>query len=109
MTTLKTLSLRRDETRARLLSAVRHLSRDLASFSETSNGAFYLFGSFVRGDVSDVSDVGIMVDVPEPSRADAMDFAETACLRYGLKPDVRPAQWVSTRFAARLRRSGRKL
>ena len=106
---LKTVSVRREEARARLSVAVQQLCRDLASFSETSNGAFYLFGSFARGDFSDASDIDIMVDFPEPSRSDAMDFAETACLRYDLKPDIRPAQWVSDRFAAQVRRSGRKL
>jgi predicted nucleotidyltransferase len=106
---VKTVAIRRAETRARLLSAVRRLSHDLSKYADGTSGAFYLFGSFVRGDYADESDVDILVDFPERLRAEAMDFAETACLRYELKADVRPSQWVTRRFADRVRREGQRL
>jgi predicted nucleotidyltransferase len=106
---VKTVFVRRVETRTRLHDAVRHLCRDLSRYTETESGAFYLFGSFARGDFCDDSDVDILVDFPETGRAHAMDFAETACLRYDLKPDIRPAQWVSSRFAQCVRLEGQKL
>jgi predicted nucleotidyltransferase len=106
---VKTVSVRRAENLAGLSEAVEQLCRDLSQYAESESGAFYLFGSFVRGDFSDDSDVDVLVDFSESGRAKAMDFAETACLRYDLKPDIRPAQWVSGRFADRVRRQGRKL
>ena len=106
---VKTVSVRRAEKLTRLRDAVQHLCRDLSQYAESESGAFYIFGSFVRGDFSDDSDVDILVKFPEADRAEAMDFAESACLGYDLKPDIRPAQWVSCRFADRVRREGQKL
>jgi predicted nucleotidyltransferase len=106
---VKTVSVRRAEKLARMSEAVQLLCRDLSQYTQRASGAFYLFGSFVRGDFSDDSDVDILVDFSEASRAEAMDFAETACLRYDLKPDIRPAQWVSDKFADRVRREGQRL
>jgi predicted nucleotidyltransferase len=99
--TLQERKRRAAEGIARGMMALR---RDLADYARMHDGRFLLYGSAVRGDYRFDSDVDIVVDFAREREAAAWRFAEEACRKHGLKPDVRPKSLCEARFVERIMR-----
>lgn len=84
--------------RSRRLAAVAVLRQELAEYGRSHGGNFVLFGSAARETMRHDSDVDILVDFPPDALDDAWVFAEDACWRLKLSPDIRPKAWCSQRF-----------
>jgi predicted nucleotidyltransferase len=48
------------------------------------------------------SDVDILVDFAPDALSRAVVFAEQACTRFGLTPDVKPRSWCTDAFIQRI-------
>jgi tRNA nucleotidyltransferase (CCA-adding enzyme) len=83
---------------ARREAAVADLSRELAAYAAGHNGRYILYGSAARGTMRHDSDVDILADFPPDALDDAWVFAEEACWRRRLSPDIRPKTWVGRDF-----------
>lgn len=87
-----------DEIRAGFV----RLCDELAEYGRVHGGKFWVYGSAANGRVRFDSDIDILVDFDEAQNAKALDFAETACARLGLKPDARPKAWCTAAFFDRI-------
>jgi predicted nucleotidyltransferase len=85
-----------------LASGIVALKEDLRLYATAHGGSFWIYGSVARGDFRFNSDVDILVDFPEEQVSDAWRFAEDACYRHGLVPDVSPKTYCSIRFLERV-------
>ena len=74
------------------------LKKDLGHYATQHGGVFLIYGSAARGDMRFGSDVDILVDFPSSAEPAAWRFAEDACYRHGLVPDVRPKSLCADRF-----------
>ena len=74
------------------------LKNDLLQYAVEHGGAFLIYGSAARSDMRFDSDVDILVDFPPSAEPAAWRFAEDACYRHGLVPDVRPKSLCADRF-----------
>ena len=104
-----TLEARKRKKRQSQLRAFDCIRKELKTFPRNSSGLFFVFGSFVDNSFTLSSDLDVLVDFPESERAEAMQFVENICFRYGIKPDVRPSQWCSELFVLQVKRNGVQL
>ena len=74
------------------------LKKDLGQYATEHGGTFLIFGSAARGGMRFGSDVDILVDFPPSAEPAAWRFAEDACYKHGLVPDVRPKSLCADRF-----------
>lgn len=79
-------------------AGIADLKIDLGQYATEHGGAFLIYGSAARGDMRFGSDVDILVDFSPSAQADAWRFAEDACYKFGLVPDVRPKSLCADRF-----------
>ena len=93
-----TLGERKATERSRRLAAVAVLRQELAAYGLSHGGRFVLFGSAARETMRHDSDVDILVDFPPDALDDAWVFAEDACWRLKLSPDILPRSWCRRRF-----------
>lgn len=101
-TTWLTLESRKAEAVASISRGISALREDLAVFAKRMGGKFLMYGSAARGDYRFDSDVDIIVDFPSAKESDAWRFAEEACRRHGLVPDVRPRRYCEKKFIDRI-------
>jgi predicted nucleotidyltransferase len=98
MTRVQTLTDRKkarvEETRA----GFAQLREELAKFGVSHHGKFWIYGSATTGKFHFDSDIDIIVDFDDAQIGHALDFAEQACNRLDLKPDVRPKAWCTDAF-----------
>lgn len=80
------------------VAGVAVLKKDLGRYAFDHGGTFLIFGSAARSDMHFDSDVDILVDFPSGAEAAAWRFAEDACYKLGLIPDVRPKSLCADRF-----------
>ena len=97
------------ERQRRRAAAVRSLEEALTAFARGRGGRFILYGSAATGRMADHSDVDLIVDFPTEHRREALDFAEDEMWRLGLLPDIRPRDYCSDAFLARVLSEGRVL
>ena len=88
-----------DEIRA----GIRALRQELARYGRAHGGTFWLFGSAANGRVHYDSDIDILVDFGEAQTAAALAFAEGACIRLRLRPDISPKSWCTPAFIDRIK------
>ncbi len=79
-------------------AGIADLKIDLGQYATEHGGTFLIYGSAARGDMRFGSDVDILVDFPFGAEAAAWRFAEDACYKFGLVPDVRPKSLCADRF-----------
>ena len=77
---------------------IRALKNDLLQYAVEHGGNFMIYGSAARSDMRFDSDVDILVDFPLAEEPAAWRFAEDACRKLGLVPDVRPKSLCADRF-----------
>lgn len=68
-----------------------------------------MFGSSVSGDVTENSDVDLIVDFSPDKETAAWRFAESACWERGLKPDVRPLRFCKPEFVKHIIKTSRTI
>jgi predicted nucleotidyltransferase len=95
-----------EETAAPLVTAVAELKRALADYAREHGGKFTLFGSAARREMRPDSDVDILVDFPASTNSDAISFAESACWKLGLKPDILAFGYPAGRLRDRIDKEG---
>jgi predicted nucleotidyltransferase len=97
-----TLTERKEARVAQIRSGLERLRPELAGYARHNGGEFWLYGSAASGDLHYDSDVDILVDFAPDVLAAAVVFAEDACARHGLKPDVKPKSWCTDAFIVRI-------
>jgi predicted nucleotidyltransferase len=97
-----TLAERKEAQVARIRSGLERLRIELADYARRNGGRFWLYGSAASGDVRYDSDIDILVDFAPDALSPAVVFAEQACTRFGLKPDVKPKSWCTDAFIRRI-------
>lgn len=97
-----TLSERKKARVAAIRSGVERLRAELTDYARLHRGRFWLYGSAASGDLRYDSDVDILVDFGADRVSAAWRFAEEACMRLGLKPDIRPLAACSEAFIERI-------
>ena len=98
MSAYLTLTEIKDAERQRRRGEVARLRGELAAYAAQHGGRFILYGSAARDTMRHDSDVDILADFPPDTLDDAWVFAEAACWRLGLTPDIRPMAWCSRTF-----------
>jgi tRNA nucleotidyltransferase (CCA-adding enzyme) len=98
MATVVTLSALKAAERDRRVSAVAELGAELSAYAAEKGGRYLLYGSAARGTMRHDSDVDILADFPPDAIDDAWIYAEEACWRRRLPPDIRPRSWVGGDF-----------
>jgi len=102
MTEVVTLGALKTAERDRRVSAAAALGAELAAYAASHGGRFLLYGSAARGTMRHDSDVDILADFPPEAIDDAWVFAEEACWRRHLPPDIRPKSSVGRDFLDRI-------
>jgi len=97
-----TVKERKGQAIERISNGVAALRHDLELYAKNNHGSFVIYGSVVHGNYRYDSDVDVLVDFPANMESDAWAFAEEACRKHGLSPDVRPKSLCETRFLNRI-------
>lgn len=98
MSSFVTLREQKSAERERRFQAVEALKGDLSAYARAHGGRFLLYGSAARGHMRHNSDIDILLDFPKDATDDAWVFAEDACRRHRLSPDIRPRSWCGPAF-----------
>lgn len=106
MSVSPTLTERKIGKVARMEAAVGELKITLAGYARRHGGRFILFGSAARREMHEGSDVDILVDFPDGRHMEAIGFAEDACQRLALTPDILGFGWPAGRLLARVNEEG---
>lgn len=99
----QTLAQRKAQAVREMAEAHTQLQVELERYAHVHGGRFFLYGSVARGDYRFDSDIDILVDFPEPIESEAWQFAEEACLKRALKPDVRPLRYCGPNLLEHIR------
>jgi predicted nucleotidyltransferase len=83
-------------------SGVERLRGELADYARRHGGRFWLYGSAASGELRYDSDVDVLVDFEADVLSAAVVFAEDACARHGLKPDIKPKSCCTDAFVRRI-------
>jgi predicted nucleotidyltransferase len=97
-----TLAARKKARVDQIRTAVARLRIELADYTTRHDGRFWLYGSAATDDLRYDSDVDILVDFDPAALAAAVGFAEQACTRLSLRPDVKPKSWCTEAFIRRI-------
>ena len=98
MATIDTLADRKQRAVDGMSRAVDQLCVDLKAYAGAHGGRFILFGSAASGHFRHDSDVDLIVDFPIDEESSAWRFAEDACWKRKLTPDVRPLRFCEDKF-----------
>ena len=98
MDRIVTLAERKAAEAARRNQAVAELRRELQAYASAGGGRYLLFGSAARGEMRYDSDVDILVEFPPEQQRAAWSFAERACWKRQLTPDVMASAWCTEDF-----------
>lgn len=101
-----TLAERKHRETERLRAAAASVAAELAAYAERHGGRFLAFGSAARAEITFSSDFDLIVDFPAQKERAARDYAEAACRRYDIRPDVHLLPDISPALAERVRRDG---
>ena len=102
MDTVPTLAERRRQKHAAMSAALAAADDALATAARMLGGRFIRYGSTARGDHRIGSDVDLLADFSDDRVAvEACRIADHICFDLGLRPDCRPACWVSEKLVAR--------
>jgi predicted nucleotidyltransferase len=107
--TFSTLAEQKARARERMTLAFDALQHELAAYARAHGGSFIVFGSLARGEHRFHSDVDLLVDFPTAQEASAWEFAEDACCRLALKPDIHLRRTCSPAFLAHIQPEMRSL
>jgi predicted nucleotidyltransferase len=102
MTRVQTLADRKKARVEEIRAGFARLRADLADFGRTRGGKFWIYGSASTGQFHFDSDIDIIVDFDHSQIGDALDFAEQACARLGLRSDVQPKSWCTAAFIEKI-------
>jgi predicted nucleotidyltransferase len=97
-----TLTQRKKARTEQIRAAVERLKVELADYATSNHGRFWLYGSAASGNLRYDSDADILVDFEPAALSGAITFAEDACARLGLKPDIKPKSWCKPEFLRRI-------
>ena len=97
-----TLTQRKKARVDQIRQGIERLKVELAGYARVNNGRFWLYGSAASGDVRYDSDADILVDFEPAALSAATTFAEDTCVRFGLKPDIKPKSWCKDEFLRRI-------
>jgi predicted nucleotidyltransferase len=99
-----TIAQRKARKVEQLRSASQEVIAGLRAYALEHAGRFLIFGSVARGDIRPDSDFDAVVDFPASFERAARAYAEEACRRYGLTPDILLISDVSPQLMSRVRR-----
>jgi len=102
MESVQTIEQRKEARVEEIRAGLVRLRDQLADYGRLHRGKFWIYGSAATGRLRFDSDIDILVDFDDARIADALDFAESACGRLRLKPDVQPKTWCSAAFLDRV-------
>lgn len=97
-----TLTERKKARTEQVRQGVERLKVVLADYAGKNHGRYWLYGSAASGNLRYDSDADILVDFAPAALPAAMTFAEEACARLGLKPDIKPKSWCKPEFLRRI-------
>lgn len=109
MSAIVTLTERRTREAARRRAAAEAIEAELLAFARSRGGRILLFGSAARGDMTEMSDLDILIDVPEELEAEAWSFAERLCRERDLPADIHSARTTMPEFRRRIEATARVL
>jgi predicted nucleotidyltransferase len=87
-----------------LRSSAKQVMAELRSYARRHHARFLVFGSIARDEPRFDSDFDVLVDFPPALERAARDYAEAACRRHGLSPDVHLISEASDGLMLRVRR-----
>jgi predicted nucleotidyltransferase len=99
---VQTLADRKQARVEEIRAGFARLCEDLAEFGLAHSGKFWIYGSATTRQFHFDSDIDIIVDFDDAHIGSALDFAEKACARLGLKSDVQPKAWCTDAFIERI-------
>lgn len=102
MARVQTLDQRKRARVEEIRAGFARLREQLAEYGRSHGGQFWCYGSAVTDRLRFDSDIDILVDFDAANTAAALDFAESACARLGLKFDIQPKAWCSGAFLDRI-------
>jgi predicted nucleotidyltransferase len=102
MESVQTIEQRKRARVEEIRDGLARLCLELADYGRVHGGKFWIYGSAATGQFRFDSDIDILVDFAETQVAEALDFAETACVRLRLKPDAQPRAWCTAAFFERI-------
>jgi predicted nucleotidyltransferase len=97
-----TLAERKRARTEQIRHGIERLKVELADYAGKNHGRYWLYGSAASGNLRYDSDADILVDFEADALPAAMTFAEDACARLGLKPDIKPKSWYKVEFLRRI-------
>jgi predicted nucleotidyltransferase len=109
MSTFETLANRKQRIVKARLQSIENLCDDLQVYARAYSGQFILFGSSVSGDITENSDVDLIIDFPPDRETAAWQFAESACWKNGLKPDIKPLRFCNPQFISRILKTSKTI
>ena len=90
---------RREKAADDIVQALRDHARD-------QGGRYVVFGSYASGRMRYDSDLDLLIDFPPESSTQAWLFAEDACARHAVPPDLHDARTTTDAFRDRVLRQG---
>jgi predicted nucleotidyltransferase len=97
-----TLAERKKARTKQIRQGIERLKAELADYAKSNHGRYWLYGSAASGNLRYDSDADILVDFEPAALSAAMTFAEDACARLGLRPDIKPKSWCKAEFLQRI-------
>jgi len=107
MTTVDTLDDRKRRAVDGMSSALEQLCLDLKTYARAHGGRFILFGSAATGSLRFSSDIDLIVEFPIDEESSAWRYAEDACWKRKLTPDVRPLRFLKDEFVKHIMKTAR--
>ena len=105
MTAILTLEDRIQRETQRRRAAAARIIDDLRRFG-TGRGRFIVFGSAARGEMTDESDLDLVIDFPADDERAAIEAVEKAARKYKLKIDFHLAPDIGPALKIRVDRDG---
>jgi hypothetical protein len=102
MDMVQTIEQRKQARAEQIRAGFARLCGELAAYGRAHGGKFWIYGSAATGRLRFDSDIDILADFDDAQTAEALDFAETACVRLRLKPDAQPKSWCTQAFLDRV-------
>ncbi len=107
MATIETLADRKRRAVSEMSRAIEQLCADLKAYAVAHDGRFILFGSAASGRLKFDSDVDLLLEFSPAEESEAWRFAEDACWKRKLTPDVRPLRFCEDKFVKHILEAAR--